>query len=161
MESRVSRHDRQQLEILTTAECLELIDAAPVGRVGFNLDGAPLILPVTHLRYGNGVVFRTTDGAKLDAARGAPRVAFEVDGIDTVRRTGWSVLAVGTATLADEITAIHLETQSLLPWADGVPRNHWVVITFNDVTGRRIPGAQTGPPDQVTAPQNDPGPERR
>lgn len=134
----VNRRDRQQMEVLTPAECLDLIDTAPVGRIGFSLDETPLILPVTHLRQGNRVAFRTASGAKADAARSATRVAFEVDGYDTVRRSGWSVLGVGTATLADEITAMHLETRALEPWADGVPRNHWVIITLTDISGRRI-----------------------
>lgn len=138
MQTKAHRRDRQQLDILSLDECLAAIDASPIGRVGFTVDGQPFILPVNHLRDGMRVAFRTASGAKLDAARAASLVAFEVDGHDLDTRSGWSVLAVGTATLADEIMTSHLEARALEPWANGIGRDRWIVVQLRNVSGRRI-----------------------
>ncbi len=133
-----TRQDRNLLQVLPLAECLELMDSASVGRLGFEVDGQPMILPVNHLRSGMQVGFRSADGAKVDAVRSVARVAFEVDGYDDETRTGWSVLGLGTARLANDIETSHFESGNLTPWADGVPRDHWIVIDLTHVTGRRV-----------------------
>lgn len=133
-----TRRDRHQLEILSLDECLQRIDEMPLGRIGFVLGGQPFILPVNHVRRGMSVAFRSAPGAKLDAARRVAQVAFEVDSFDPVTRSGWSVLGVGQAALADTIEVSHLEASPLAPWADGVPRSHWVVVKLRHVTGRRV-----------------------
>src|SRR6266566_6626414 len=82
---------------LSDDECHALLGGSHLGRVALVEGGRPLILPVNYVLDDAAVVFRTDQGSKLDAAvRGAP-VAFEVDGVDTGRRTGWSVVIRGRA----------------------------------------------------------------
>ncbi len=131
-----TRMDRQGLGILSLEECLALIDASPVGRLAFVTDGSPLVLPINHVRLGTRIGFRSADGAKLDAATAGGEVAFEVDGWDADASTGWSVVVVGRATLATDIEVEHYRSTNLTPWAQQVPRDHWITIHSSRVSGR-------------------------
>ena len=128
--------DHQGLEVLSTDECWELAASTPVGRVAFVEAGDPAIFPVNHAVVGHRVVFRTARGALLHEALMDRPVAFEVDGFDPDRRSGWSVLVRGQAGLADD--ADHLDDLGLDAWADAVERNDWVAIRVEEITGRRI-----------------------
>lgn len=131
--------DRSGLEVLAVEECLRLIDEAPVGRVAFVHDGVPTILPVNHRLAGWRVVFRTAYGSKLTAATMERPVAFEVDGYDPERRTGWSVLVRGSAEAVwSRESEAELDELGLAPWADALERDRWVAIHPDEVTGRRI-----------------------
>jgi nitroimidazol reductase NimA-like FMN-containing flavoprotein (pyridoxamine 5'-phosphate oxidase superfamily) len=107
-----------------------------VGRVAFVDAGEPVVLPVNHAVSGRRVVFRTARGALLHEALMDRPVAFEVDDFDAGRRTGWSVLVRGRATLADDTD--ELDALGLDAWADAVERDDWVTIVADEVTGRRI-----------------------
>jgi nitroimidazol reductase NimA-like FMN-containing flavoprotein (pyridoxamine 5'-phosphate oxidase superfamily) len=133
--------DRQGLEILDQDTCWELIGSTPVGRLAFMDAGEPMIFPVMHAVDGRAVVFRTTFGTKLLAASMEMPVAFEVDGIDPVSRTGWSVVVRGTASEVIDPTEIeHLLGLGLEPWADAVDRDDWIRVRVLEISGRRIPG---------------------
>ena len=119
------------LEPLTREECLELLATASVGRVAVALPGgAPLVLPVNFVLDGEVVVFRSDPGSKLDALREHP-ASFQVDSIDPLHRTGWSVLIQG---FAYETSPADVELE---PW-DAGPKAHWVRIFPGGITGRRI-----------------------
>ncbi len=94
--------DHSGLAVLTVEECVARLSAARVGRLAFNLDGGPTILPVNHEMDGHSVVFRTDSGSKLLVAVDQQAVAFEVDGYDPDRRSGWSVVIRGIATVIDD-----------------------------------------------------------
>ena len=128
--------DHQGLEVISPDECWRLLGAAPVGRVAFNEAGEPMILPVNHAVAGHRIVFRTLRGSLLHEALMAKPVAFQVDGFDTVERTGWSVVVRGVADLAEDPG--RLRELRLHPWADTVDRDDWVQIRPDEVTGRRI-----------------------
>ena len=88
-------NERHGLEVLSSAECLRLLEKGRIGRVGFVSDGQPHVLPVNYLASDAGeVVFRTTDGSVLTEVAGGP-AAFEIDGYDEQARTGWSVCVHG------------------------------------------------------------------
>src|SRR5690242_4551703 len=70
-----------RLEVLTEREVLELVRPVSLGRIGFVVDGWPVVLPVNFALDGRDVVFRTDLGTKLDACDGA-RVCFQVDHTD-------------------------------------------------------------------------------
>ena len=60
------------------------------------LTATPKIFPVNYAVDESGdIFFRTDPGSKLDAVATAPTIAFEIDGLDEERQSGWSVLAVG------------------------------------------------------------------
>ncbi|MGA6205537.1 pyridoxamine 5'-phosphate oxidase family protein [Nocardia testacea] len=81
------------------AEALRLLAAAPFGRIVFTHDALPAVRPVNHVIGADGsIVFCTRLSAGLVPASGrSVIVAYQADDIDPVRRTGWSVLAIGPA----------------------------------------------------------------
>lgn len=120
-------------------ECLGLLQATPVGRVGGTVDGQPFVLPVNYAIDGDHVVFRTGAGTKL-AGTAFARVAFEIDGFDPAGRSGWSVVVEGVATdisdMVDTGSAL-LRSLELRPWAAG-EKAHWIAIQPESITGRRV-----------------------
>ena len=130
--------DRNGLIVLAREECLELLGSSTLGRVAVTVGALPTILPVNFRLVDEQVVFRTGVGSKLDAATRGEVVAFEVDGIDPVEHTGWSVVVTGV-----------VEECDLHDWADGIvagaiPRwapegaTRVVALPTDIVSGRRI-----------------------
>lgn len=143
MSQREPTPDRQGMQQLTREECLGLLEKAEVGRLVFVDDRQPLALPVNHGVFGGDVVFRTTEGSKLESAREeGSRVAFECDEWNASERGGWSVLVKGTLELvADADERAQLEDLGLEAWADTVERDDWMRVRAEDVTGRRLLGS--------------------
>lgn len=130
--------DRNNLEVLSRRQCLERLRRASVGRVVFVERGLPTALPVNFDLLDDDIVFRTATGSKLAAAVARTVVAFEVDDIDAVFQTGWSVLVHGWATLLtrpDDIA--RARGLSLQPWAPG-GRWHFVRICSEVLSGRQL-----------------------
>ncbi len=131
--------DRLGLEVLTTDECWELVDAAAIGRVAFVDAGEPMVLPITHSVDGHTVVFRSGRGTKLDAIESGRPLAFEVDAWDVTDRTGWSVLIHGTgAAILDDEEIARLDERAAEPWLYEARVGTWLRLTPNEVTGRRL-----------------------
>jgi hypothetical protein len=132
--------DRSGIEVISREECLGLLADEVVGRIGFVVAGQAEVLPVNYVLDGDAVVFRTAAGSKLDGATRAP-VVFEVDSIDRVTRSGWSVIMHG---LAQEVTSFdrvemreRVSALPIDPWAPGDKR-HLVRIVPGSITGRRV-----------------------
>jgi uncharacterized protein len=139
-------HPADRLEPLDRQECWELLTEAEVGRLGFVVDGQPRIEPVNYRLVSGDVVFLSRPGAKLDAAVHGERVAFEIDALEEWARAGWSVLAIGVASLvSDPAELAHLAALGLEAWAPTADLS-LVRIVVADVTGRRVridPGSVT------------------
>ena len=111
--------DRNGLEVPSREECLELIRHAAIGRLAIHSGALPTIVPVNFVLTDFGVVIRTAPGSKLDNALEHAVVAFEVDDVDPLRHTGWSVVITG---LASEVTdPDELEVVRRLPLAHWAP----------------------------------------
>ena len=133
----MTEHIGNRLIELTVDECQALLESSRIGRLGLLDADGPLILPVNYCMDGRSVVFRTDTGTKLDAASNGASVAFEVDGIDSAERTGWSILIRGSAaTVTEPETLSRLEQLPLIPWAPG-KKPHYVRVT-GIPSGRRI-----------------------
>lgn len=131
--------DHRGLRVLGLEECLERLRDAPMGRLAFIHDGGPVMLPVNHGVDGTGIVFRTTWGSKLLSVEQGGPVAFEVDGIDEDRQTGWSVVATGTAAIVDgDVDKARLDRLGLHTWAEMDEDALWVKILAEDISGREI-----------------------
>ena len=103
--------------MLDREECLRLLAGATIGRIGFSSRSLPIILPVNFVLDDDAIIIRTGVGTKLAAIRDAV-VAFEVDAIDPVYHTGWSVLVTGVASeVTDPLTLARIEHVALAPWA--------------------------------------------
>jgi nitroimidazol reductase NimA-like FMN-containing flavoprotein (pyridoxamine 5'-phosphate oxidase superfamily) len=131
--------DRNGLEVLEREECLRLLGTATLGRVAVTADALPVILPVNFILAEHHIVIRTGRGTKLDAATRNAVVAFEVDDIDPMYHTGWSVLVTGVARdLTHHSELLHLPH---LParWAPETSSDgRLVAISLDLMTGRRI-----------------------
>jgi hypothetical protein len=122
---------------LTVDECHALLESSRIGRLGLLDADGPLILPVNYCMDRRSVVFRTDTGTKLDSASNGAPVAFEVDGIDSAERTGWSILIRGSAaTVTEPGDLSRLEQLPLIPWAPG-KKPHYVRVS-GIPSGRRI-----------------------
>ena len=130
--------DRNGLEVLGRDECLRLLSTASLGRIGITSGALPVILPVNFRVVGDRIVFKTGQGTKLDAATRGTVVAFEVDSMDPLEHTGWSVMVTGVAeqvTDADELAL--LERAHVARWAP-LGGESVVAVSTELVSGRRI-----------------------
>jgi nitroimidazol reductase NimA-like FMN-containing flavoprotein (pyridoxamine 5'-phosphate oxidase superfamily) len=126
--------DRNGLEVLGTEECLKLLSSATIGRIGITSGALPVILPINYRVDGDRILFRTSPGTKLDAATHNAVVAFEVDHVDPVYHSGWSVLVTGVAA-GTEPDDDRLWTTPR--WAPG-PEERLVAISIDSISGRRV-----------------------
>lgn len=131
--------DRNGLEVLPLAECLELIASEPLGRVAVTAKGQPLILPVNHLVVGSAIMFQSTPGSKLAAALLDRPAAFEVDGFDETTRTGWSVVARGHVELVTDTDLLDgLDRMGSPAWSEHATDGRWVALRPDEISGRRL-----------------------
>jgi nitroimidazol reductase NimA-like FMN-containing flavoprotein (pyridoxamine 5'-phosphate oxidase superfamily) len=89
-------------------------------------------VPVTYVVEDGTIVFRTAPGTKVEGLLTGP-ASFQVDDVDALRHTGWSVLVDGRAAVS---------------WADGAEREEgrWVswhlplvvTLTPSSVSGREL-----------------------
>jgi hypothetical protein len=130
---------QRPLHDLTRKECLELLQYHSfVGRLGFVLDGRPMVLPVNYLADEQAVVFCTAEGTTLSAVGEESEVVFEVDESHPLERSGWSVVVRGTARVVSDPSEVDaLRRGPLRSWAVRAPER-WVRITIEEVTGRRL-----------------------
>ncbi|HVL07293.1 MAG TPA: pyridoxamine 5'-phosphate oxidase family protein [Acidimicrobiales bacterium] len=132
------------LEVLDEGECLALLGAAEVGRVGVVVDGQPLIFPVNHVLEGRSILVRT-DSSRMLGGASLSKVAFEADGFDAGARSGWTVLAEGIGndvTEALDATSERLQAVPVAPWAPG-PKPRLLRIDVRTITGRRFAGERS------------------
>jgi nitroimidazol reductase NimA-like FMN-containing flavoprotein (pyridoxamine 5'-phosphate oxidase superfamily) len=127
------------MQELSREECLERLQfQSYVGRIGFIVDGRPVVLPVNYLADADAVYFCTAPGTKLSALAGGAIVAFEVDDSRPLYHSGWSVLVSGAAhEVTDAAVLERLRRGPLKSWA-ARPADHWVRIDIETISGRHI-----------------------
>jgi nitroimidazol reductase NimA-like FMN-containing flavoprotein (pyridoxamine 5'-phosphate oxidase superfamily) len=126
---------------MTVEECVDLLRAGVVGRVGLSTPMGPRIVPVNYAIVDDAVVFRTTPYSELGTYGWNTDLAFEIDHLDYEKHQGWSVVAIGRAELVDdpeELADIRAHWDPT-PWAGG-RRHLYVRLRWRDVSGRRIGG---------------------
>lgn len=146
--------DRHGLEKLSREDCIALLSTRSVGRVGITLSALPVIFPVNFAVLDGDVVFRSSPGSKLTAAAQRAVVAFEVDDVDGMYHSGWSVLIVGPAyEITDPAELARAQSLPLTPWAPGT-KGHYIRIRSEIVSGRRVgtfEGADVEKPGAISA----------
>jgi uncharacterized protein len=134
-----------KLLVLTQKECWALVKQAALGRLAFVMDDWPLVMPVNYLVDGPDVVIRSDPGRKLTAARQQVQATLQVDSIDRLHRSGWSVLVFGIATAVDDGEEVaRLDGLGLRSWAAS-DRASWIRLLPVQITGRRLPRAWSYP----------------
>jgi nitroimidazol reductase NimA-like FMN-containing flavoprotein (pyridoxamine 5'-phosphate oxidase superfamily) len=139
--------DPGSLDEIGVEECWQLLSSQPIGRVAVIVGHYPLVFPVNYTVDGQAIVYRTNIGTKLWAIHRS-NVTFQVDEIDQVHRSGWSVMVKG---VAQELSAkrsnqvlASAELAETASWAPGT-RDHFIRILPDEVTGRRISPAELAP----------------
>jgi Pyridoxamine 5'-phosphate oxidase len=135
---------------LTEGECWHLLGTVSLGRVVFTQRAMPAIRPVNHLIEERKIIIRTHLGAAIAAPalsgtlgeHGKPFgsvVCYEADEIDSVRHTGWSVIATGLARLVTDPALVKRYSDGLTPWIAG-ELNQVVEIEPRFINGVRLVG---------------------
>lgn len=142
--------DRLGLEVLSADECWRLLGSTPIGRVAFVDAGEPLVFPVTHGVLGHSIVFRSTTGTKLEAARMARALTFEADAWSPEEHRGWSVLVRGVGeTVYDDEAIAEFDALGVEPWLDAAAVGTWIRIRVSEISGRRlVRAAHPEPPNE-------------
>ncbi len=131
-----------RLDQLSEEDCLRLLRQGAVGRIAVLAADGPIVVPVNY-RFvepssGPLIAVRTRPGNVIERAPAS--VAFEIDGIDSVRHEGWSVLVRGDVLHAepnsDEFRALY-DSDSWL--AD---RDSWLLIDPWAISGRELRGPE-------------------
>lgn len=129
--------------ILDHRECLDLLRAERIGRIGIVVDDQPIVLPVNYRLVETSaltwIAIRTRPGNVIDHPGTA--VAFEIDGVDRPRRRGWSVLVRGALQRVDADAAGFRERFDPHPWITS-ERDSWLVIDPFVISGRVLPGIE-------------------
>lgn len=131
--------DADRTTELDAVTCRQLLGTVRVGRVALPDDPSPTVLPVDFVTHADRVLFRTVEGAKLEAAHAHGPASFQADGFDPTHDTGWSVLVRGHLEEVDgDAPDVRAAIDRLHPLAGG-DRPHVVALTIESATGRRIP----------------------
>lgn len=130
--------DRNGLEVLGRAVCLQLLGGATVGRLAITSRALPTVLPVTFRLVGDSIIIRTGRGTKLDAATRNAVVAFEIDEIDASAQSGWSVVVTGMTREVDRPAEIAALQAEIGPWWLPADHGRFVAISTEMVSGRRL-----------------------
>jgi nitroimidazol reductase NimA-like FMN-containing flavoprotein (pyridoxamine 5'-phosphate oxidase superfamily) len=129
---------------LDEAECLKLISAGGVGRIGYTGRFGPTILPVNYVLHDEAIVFRTGrhspmgEDLRTGIADAEYKVAFEVDEISPSTREGWSILLQGSAHHVDSEAELASVTKSGVEAWPGGEKELFIRIVPARITGRRI-----------------------
>jgi hypothetical protein len=122
---------------LSPADCQALLESRNIGRIGWTAGDGPQIFPVSYACVADLIVFRTSPFGVLSELVRPAQVVFEVDELDELAHTGWSVIARGRAqAVASPALLTHLWTvDGAEPWAAGT-RNLFIGIEVERLTGR-------------------------
>ncbi|MFF3464190.1 pyridoxamine 5'-phosphate oxidase family protein [Streptomyces sp. NPDC001984] len=129
---------------LDRQECLRLLAKAAVGRIVHTRQALPAVLPVNFALDDDGtVLLRTSAASELVRAIDGSVVAFEADQVDVATQSGWSVVVTGAATVVtDAEEHERLARTGPRSWAPA-PREVFVRIAPELVTGRELVGGRT------------------
>ncbi|MGW1555673.1 pyridoxamine 5'-phosphate oxidase family protein [Streptomyces sp. NPDC002144] len=129
---------------LERPECLRLLAKVPVGRIVHTRQALPAVLPVNFTLDGDGaVLLRTSAASELARAVDGVVVAFEVDEVDAATHSGWSVVVTGPAmVVTDPAEHERLTRTGPRSWVPS-PREVFVRIEPELVTGRELVGGRS------------------
>ena len=140
------------IEVLTEAECLDLLRVAGIGRLGLSAGSLPVILPVNFVLDQGSIVVCTGPGLKLRAAVARDVACLEVDDHDPVGHLGWSVLVTGRLSeIAGTAELRAAASLPLSPWRE-IRDAHFIRLSMDLVSGRRLRRQRSDPPEPIDLP---------
>ena len=131
----MSKEVEDGMEVLSMAECEQLLAAGGVGILALCGVAAPVLRPINFSRHGDWVLLRTGHGQILEAALASEPASFVISEIDRLEHTGWSVVVTGK--LAERSSVGAVTDVPLRPWARA-DKHHFVGLSIDQISGRRI-----------------------
>lgn len=133
--------DTSGLEVLSEADALALLATMSLGRIVYSDRALPFVVPVDFDLDGADIVIRTGRRSRLATHTPGNVVAFEVDDISPVTRSGWTVVVTGRVHLVDEATEIaRLGALKLQTWTP-TASDRYLRLRPELITGRLIPAS--------------------
>lgn len=120
---------------VSTSDCLELLGSRRLGRIGFADPAGQKVLPVNYVMVDGCVYVATSPFGSIARHAIGTAVAFEVDEVDELMESGWSVMVCGRASLVDNDELPSAKRPR--SWAEGT-RSLILKITADEVTGKRL-----------------------
>lgn len=130
-------YSQRSLVMLPRSACLAMLANEKVGRVVYTEDALPAVQPVTYALQGDAVVFCTSADTHLAKAARHSVLAFEIDGLDSGTRTGWSVIVTGQPTLVTEPVERARIHALVEPWAPG-HHDVFIRLPLTMLSGRQV-----------------------
>jgi uncharacterized protein len=128
--------DVNGLEVLSRTEAVSLLETRDVGRLVYTRRALPAVTPVNYVVREGGIWIWTGSASSLGQALRGAVVAFQVDDLDYITRSGWSVTVTGMAkVVTDEALLARAEVEGPVPWAPGL-KEHLIQIPLTMVAGR-------------------------
>lgn len=130
---------RHVSEELSPEACRSLLASHHIGRVAHVVRGRVLVLPVNYLFHEGDVFVRTAGEGALGRDVLGHAASLQIDEFNEAQKTGWAVLAIGTAAPVDEPELLRTlwGRMSDEPWAPG-ERRLFIRLRVTEVTGRKF-----------------------
>jgi hypothetical protein len=133
--------DPSSFAALSEGDALALLASVPVGRLVYSDRALPFVTPVNFIVDGGDVVIRTGRRSALATHTPGNIVVFEVDDIDVVDRSGWSVVVTGRVELIEDADDVaRLEAWHLQTWQPAIG-DRYLRLRPEIVSGRQFPVA--------------------
>lgn len=124
------------LREMDRADCLEALGAHEVGRVAFNDELGPVVLPVNYALDGDAILIQVSPHSTIARHLHDAPASFQIDDFEAYNQTGWSVLVRGRASYVDAADLPRGEAEPHT-WADG-QRTLRLRIVPEEISGRRL-----------------------
>jgi hypothetical protein len=132
----MTKDARTGMSILDEDTCWSRLASTNLARLAMVVAGDLEVFPVNIVVDGRSIVFRTAEGTKLAAAVIAPRVAVEADDVDPTTGLAWSVVVKGRAERLDRFADIYGAEELALPAWTTHPKQWFVRVHGDEITGR-------------------------
>lgn len=90
------------MEPISDVKAREFLDKSLVAHIGVVVDGEPYVTPMSFVLAGNRILFRTKPGRRFTAITANPVVSVEASEFNEETGDWTSVIAKGTATVAND-----------------------------------------------------------
>ena len=131
-----SQDQEPRLATLVAYDCWSLLGQAEIARVGWESPAGVAIVPVNYVVADGAVWFRTDPASTLAREAGGHRVVVEVDHVDPLRQSGWSVVVTGVAQLVEFLDVPDMLVDMRI-WPAG-QHSLFVRVDPDEISGRRL-----------------------
>jgi uncharacterized protein len=125
------------LEPLDREACLLLLTGVDVGRIAWADGEDVMVFPLNFALDGEDIVMRTSSEVICAEVAGTHRLTFQADDFEPAFRTGWTVLASGSAVEVTDPAELEHLTTLVQPWRSEDDLR-LLRLRVHAMTGRRL-----------------------